>query len=126
VLKSPCIGNNLVAREIFSEVAGHLREKEISIIVGARQVGKTTLLLQLREYLLRKKIAKEEEIKLFNLDLISDLELFASQKEFIGYLKAETVGKKRMFLFVDEVQRIKNPGLFLRGFMTWAYPLSWY
>jgi len=108
------MANIIVPRSIFHEVASHLKEKEITIIIGARQVGKTTLLMQLKEYLLERKIAAEA-IKIFNLDLISDLELFDSQKNFINYLKSELVGHKRVYVFVDEVQRLKNPGLFFKG-----------
>jgi len=118
------MGNNLVPRIVFPEVASHLKEKEITIITGARQVGKTTLLFQLKDFLLERKIAKENEIKIFNLDLITDLELFASQKEFVNYLKAEIEGVKRLYLFIDEAQRIKNPGLFFKGIYDLVWPVK--
>ena len=38
----------LVKREIFKDVLKHLKEKEITVLVGPRQTGKTTLLFQLK------------------------------------------------------------------------------
>jgi len=35
----------LIKRMLFNEIKGHLSAKEISIIIGPRQVGKTTYLL---------------------------------------------------------------------------------
>lgn len=118
------MGNNLVPRSIFSKIADHLKEKEITVIIGARQVGKTTLLMQLKEYLLQKRIARENEIKIFNLDLITDLELFTDQKDFINYLNAEISEKRRLYIFADEVQRIKNPGIFFKGIYDLGLPVK--
>lgn len=118
------MGNNLVPRNLFPAVAGHLVEKEITVIAGARQVGKTTLLKQLKEYLIERKREKEENIKIFNLDLVTDMELFASQKDFIRYLEAEVEAEKKIYVFVDEVQRIKNPGQFFKGIYDLGLPVK--
>ncbi len=41
----------LFTRKLFDIVKAHLPRKEFSIIVGARQVGKTTILEQIKKYL---------------------------------------------------------------------------
>jgi predicted AAA+ superfamily ATPase len=41
----------IIKRDLFEELKNHLSAKEISLIIGPRQVGKTTLMLLLKEYL---------------------------------------------------------------------------
>jgi hypothetical protein len=40
----------IIKRDLFEELKNHLSAKEISLIIGPRQVGKTTLMLLLKEY----------------------------------------------------------------------------
>ena len=54
---------NFIKRTIFEDLKSHLKQKEISLIVGPRQAGKTTLMLLLKEYLERKG----QKIIFFNL-----------------------------------------------------------
>jgi hypothetical protein len=113
---------NLVQRNIFNEVAKHLEATEITLIVGPRQVGKTTLLLQLKDHLVSREY-KESRILSFNLDLVTDRSLFASQTEFIKFLK-ERIGKDRLFVFVDEAQRVENAGIFFKGIYDLDLPVK--
>lgn len=112
----------LVQRTILSEVIRHLEKPEITVIIGSRQVGKTTLLFQLKEFLLKKGIP-ENNILIFNLDILADLELFTSQQNFIKFLK-ERIGKKKLFVFVDEAQRIENAGIFFKGIYDLNLPVK--
>ncbi|PJB16067.1 ATPase [Candidatus Falkowbacteria bacterium CG_4_9_14_3_um_filter_38_19] len=113
---------NLVQRTILPKVIKHLEAPEITIITGSRQVGKTTLLFQLKDYLLKKGVP-ENNILIFNLDILSELELFTSQANFIKFLK-ERIGKGRLFVFVDEAQRVKNAGIFFKGIYDLNLPLK--
>ncbi len=78
---------------------------KILVILGARQVGKTTLLESLRQ-----KFDKENEVLYLNCDIeeertaIDTTSLTALQK---------LVGNAD-YLFVDEAQRLGNPGLTLK------------
>jgi len=62
----------LVLRNKFSQIYSHLSKDEITIILGARRVGKTTLLYQLKQKLLKNKVL-EKNIFFLNLDLVDDL-----------------------------------------------------
>ena len=106
--------NKIIERKIFSQLVQHLNEPEMTIILGPRQTGKTTLLEQLKDYLLKNQISQEKDILNFNLDFISDLELFQSQSEFFRYLKAR-LNNEILYVFVDEAQRIENTGIFFKG-----------
>ncbi len=56
-----------IKRYMFSELVAHLPKKEISLIVGPRQAGKTTLMLQLQEHLKKK----DEKTLFLSLDFES-------------------------------------------------------
>ncbi len=114
----------LVKREIFKDVLKHLKEKEITVLVGPRQTGKTTLLFQLKDYLIKKEKISESKIKFFNLDLISDIENIRDQKEFVKYLKEEIKKEKNLIVIIDEVQRLENAGKFLKGIYDLNLPLK--
>lgn len=113
---------NLVQRAIFPEIVQHLERPEISVIIGPRQVGKTTLLSQLRNHLIQNGY-KDSNIYSFNLDIITELGLFESQQKFIAFLR-ERIGQEKLFVFIDEAQRIKNAGIFLKGIYDLSLPVK--
>ena len=43
-----------IHRELFGELKAHLNAREISLIVGPRQAGKTTLMTEVKAYLDQK------------------------------------------------------------------------
>lgn len=99
-----------IKRKLLKDLEKHLSQKEISLIIGPRQVGKTTLML-----LLEKKLKEKGERTLFlSLDNERDNRFFKSQDALIKKIELE-IGKKRGFVFIDEIQRKENAGLFLKG-----------
>lgn len=80
------------------------------MLVGARQVGKTTLMKVLQE-----ELEKKGEPTLFlNLDLEEDRHFFSSQLKLLSKIELE-VGKNSGYIFIDEIQRLNDAGLFLKG-----------
>jgi uncharacterized protein len=107
----------MIKRKLFSELKGHLSKKEISFIVGPRQSGKTTLML-----LLKGHLEKQGERTLFlNLDIEQDKEFFTSQARLIKKIELE-LGKHKGFVFIDEIQRKEDAGLFLKGIYDIGLP----
>lgn len=106
-----------IKRGILSEIRGHLSKPEITVITGPRQSGKTTLVRILEEEL--KKAGKSTMY--FNLDIEEDLIYFRSQMNFLRKIKLE-IGEEEGFIFIDEVQRIKNAGIFLKGLYDMNLP----
>ena len=99
-----------IQRDILPELRRHLEQKEISLVIGPRQAGKTTILRTLL-----KQLQEEGHICLyFNLDIDTDAQYFTSQHRFLERVDVQA-GRKRAFVFIDEVQRIENAGLFLKG-----------
>ncbi|MCM8798856.1 MAG: AAA family ATPase, partial [Candidatus Omnitrophica bacterium] len=114
----------LIHREIFPEIVRHLKKEEVTIITGTRQTGKTTLLHQLKDYLVREKNVKPSQVKFFNLDLITDLESLKSQQDFIKFINEELLKEKFLYIFIDEIQRLENPGKFLKGIYDLKLPIK--
>ena len=100
----------MIKRTLFSELVDHLPQKEMSLIIGPRQAGKTTLMEMLREYL-----DKSDERTLFlNLDIEWDRPHFDSQAALIKKIELE-IGRQHGYVFIDEIQRKDDAGIFLKG-----------
>lgn len=100
----------MIKRTLFNELKTHLKKKEISFIAGPRQAGKTTLMLMLKDYLLKRG----ENIVFLNLDIEMNKVFFSSQEKLMGKIQLE-IGKKQGYVFIDEIQRKSDAGIFLKG-----------
>lgn len=115
--------NEIIQRRLFIPLAKHLKEKEITIIIGPRQVGKTTILNLLKEDLGKSFKVGKENIFYFNLDRITDFEFFKSQEEIIKFLRS-FAPRDKIFLFIDEAQRVENSGRFFKGIYDLNFPVK--
>ncbi len=100
----------LIKRDLMDELKDHLSKREISLIIGPRQVGKTTLMLLLKDYL----EDRGEKTAFLSLDFEGDKQFFSSQSALIKKLELE-LGKEEDYVFIDEIQRKENAGVFLKG-----------
>ncbi|EKE14756.1 MAG: hypothetical protein ACD_12C00312G0013 [uncultured bacterium] len=99
-----------IKRNCIEEITKHLQSKEITILVGPRQAGKTTIMLHIKEQL-DKQGAKTLHL---NIDQDDHRVYFNSQTDLVNYLKLY-FGAEKGYLFIDEIQRLDNAGLFLKG-----------
>lgn len=99
-----------IHRLLYDEIKAHLDQEEITLLIGPRQAGKTTLLKALSADL--QKLGRQ--CLFFNLDIDSDAQFFDTQSKFVDRIQALSEGKKA-YVFIDEIQRIENAGLFLKG-----------
>ncbi|MGB9716645.1 MAG: ATP-binding protein [Thermodesulfovibrionales bacterium] len=107
----------LIKRYLLDELLKHLPSKEISLIIGPRQAGKTTLMLQLQDYLTKRG----EKTLFLSLDFEKDLPHFVSQAALLNRIRLD-FGKTRGYVFIDEIQRKENAGLFLKGIYDMQTP----
>src|SRR3989344_3460136 len=107
----------MIKRLIFEDLKKHLQQKEMTLIAGPRQAGKSTLLLLLKKYLEDQR----EKTVLLNLDVEDDREFFVSQQALVAKIRRE-VGDQRAFVFFDEVQRKEDAGLFFKGIYDMGLP----
>lgn len=107
----------MIKRRLLQGLKDHLRKKEISLIIGPRQAGKTTLMS-----LLQDELNKQGEKTLFlNLDFEEDREFFSSQAKLLSKIRLE-IGTKKGYIFIDEIQRKQDAGLFLKGIYDRSLP----
>jgi uncharacterized protein len=100
----------MIKRHIYPSLVKHLSKKEISLITGPRQSGKTTLML-----LLKAELDQKREPTLFlNFDVEWDRVHLESQAALIRKLELD-LGKRGGFVFIDEIQRKDDAGRFLKG-----------
>ena len=107
----------MIKRKIKNQIIKSLSYKEITIIVGARQVGKTTVLKEI----IKDLQAEGEKTLYFNLDIEADNRYFASQELLLEKIRLE-VGTGKAYIFIDEIQQKENAGLFLKGIYDMDLP----
>lgn len=95
-------------RNLFQSLLQHIDKKEFSIITGARQTGKSTLMRQLESHCK----AVQMPTLFFNLENKSLLAEFdTTPLNVLPYLPDTD---RRTVVFVDEVQYLKDPSNFLK------------
>ena len=107
----------MIQRKLFADLKSHFSQKEISIIIGPRQSGKTTVMEMLREHLDKKG----ERTLYLNLDIEWDRPHFDSQSALLRKIELE-LSKQRGYVFIDEIQRKENAGLFLKSLFDLRLP----
>jgi predicted AAA+ superfamily ATPase len=107
----------MIKRKLFSELVDHLSHKEMSLIIGPRQSGKTTLMEMLKERL----DASGEQTLFLNLDIEWDRPHFESQAALVKKMELE-LGRQKGYVFIDEIQRKDDAGLFLKGLFDLKLP----
>lgn len=107
----------MIKRKLYQELKSHLSKKEISFIIGPRQSGKTTLMLMLKDHLERT----QQKNLFINLDIEADKQFFSSQANLISKIKLE-IGEGKGYVFIDEIQRKEDAGVFLKGIFDMNLP----
>jgi predicted AAA+ superfamily ATPase len=102
--------DGLRQRKIIDVLCDNLDNELILGLIGSRQVGKSSVLYLLIDYLLKKGVSFSN-IFYFNLDDIKLHELFRSVPEFLQFTGNDNTKK---YVFIDEIQRLNSPGLFLK------------
>src|ERR1700742_3757914 len=95
-------------RALFDPLANHLPKKEFTILTGARQTGKSTLLRQL-EARCKELSAPSVFLNLENKDTLSVL-----NEQPINLLNYLPDVNGRVTAFIDEIQYLKDPSNFLK------------
>jgi|LGOV01.1.fsa_nt_gb predicted AAA+ superfamily ATPase len=101
---------SLRKRTILELILNNLNNKKILGLIGSRQVGKSSLLYLTISHLIETNI-NVNDIYYFNLDDLKLHELFKNVPDFINFIQA---GGAKKYLLIDEIQRLENPGLFLK------------
>jgi predicted AAA+ superfamily ATPase len=103
----------LFNRDIIDRITAELSTPDILILLGSRQVGKTTIL-----HIMADKLRDEKKDHIFlDMDLETNLEYFSNYDSIIKYieLKGYHPQKDAIFLLLDEFHRVKGAGKTLKN-----------
>ena len=106
-----------IKRTILDDIRRDLNREEIAFLIGPRQAGKTTIMK-----IIQSELETAGRRTLFlSLDFDQDREHFTSQQALLKKIELES-GKGPGFVFIDEIQRLKDAGLFLKGLQDMNLP----
>ena len=108
----------LYKRDVIDEITSYLNTDDIIVIHGARQVGKTSILM----YLQRQLSEQAEQTLYIDLEDSRFVALLdRGVDEFLNYLRGEgfdlaayAQAGKKLFVLVDEIQYLAAPSSFLK------------
>jgi len=103
----------MINRTIKQEIIDSLNLKEVTVVIGARQVGKTTILKEI--------LINLDKALFFNLDIEQDNVHFVSQQKFLQRIQLE-FGNEKAYIFIDEIQQKTDAGRFLKGLYDMDLP----
>ncbi len=103
----------LFDRDIIEKVIAELFTPDILVLLGSRQVGKTSIL----EIICNRLRAENRNCIFLDLDLETNLEYFSSYENIIAYIQLQGFdpGKDPVFLFLDEFHRAQRAGKTLKN-----------
>ena len=113
-----------IKRSIFSTLIEDLKKKKITVLLGARQVGKTYLIKKIIEKLLADREADPKQIFYFNFDAFNLIDLLENDRDFIDFLKSYGLTNKRTYIFLDEAQRIPEVGLLIKRYYDLGHDIK--
>ena len=97
-------------RLLLDDILKGIPGKHISLIIGARQTGKTTLLKQISEKLRKDKCS----VSYFTLEDKEILGILDNNPKNLLQLIPKPDGKERRYVLIDEIQYLKDPSNFLK------------
>ena len=95
-------------RNLFEKLLQHIVRKEFTIITGARQTGKSTLMKQLERH------CKDAQMPTAFLNLENKNLLFDLDKSPLNLFSYIPESEERVIVFIDEVQYLQDPSNFLK------------
>lgn len=108
--------SKILPRTILKSIKKSLFDKDILVLTGARQVGKTSIMHLIYRYLIKKHNINAQNILFFDLEDVQTLESIenCSFDELAKYIKSFGSKSNKKFVFIDEIQYLKNPASLLK------------
>jgi len=105
----------LVERDLLPGIVKWISQKEAVILVGSRQVGKTSLLYLLMQYIVKKMNVAPDDIFYLDLERMETLEVVnAGVDSVINYINEQSPANTKKYVFIDEIQYLDNPSNLLK------------
>lgn len=100
----------MIIREKYLDILKESKDLNlIKVITGVRRSGKSILLLQFRDYLLKEKINRENIIYInFESAEYFDIKDYKDLNEYIKNKMKDIKNKNKIYIMLDEVQRVEK------------------
>jgi predicted AAA+ superfamily ATPase len=120
-------------RPIFNSLWEDLQElPQIISIAGPRRIGKTTLLLQLIEKLIKVEKVSPERVLYLSLDDPTLSTMDGGRQVFEHILgryfsqsNRQAASSQPVYIFLDEIQKYEHWELYLKKYYDQGYPIRW-
>lgn len=97
-------------RLLFNDIQNHLEKKQITLILGSRQTGKTTLIKQVQ-----KSVAGADNPSIYlTLEDSNTLKALNQNPNNLFHFIQPLENGKRHYVFIDEIQYLDDPSNFLK------------
>jgi hypothetical protein len=104
---------NFVNRELGADLLKAMEGNKVVFLYGPRQSGKTSLIGWLIRKLLEKGVASQN-INYAVMDFLDLHPLISDTRKLARLLHDESGGNNKIYLFIDEIQRLDNAGILLK------------
>ncbi|MFH0837577.1 MAG: ATP-binding protein [Candidatus Aenigmatarchaeota archaeon] len=118
-------------RRDFFSIADQLKSEKITSIIGPRRVGKTTIMFQLIDYLIKELNVDSKRIIYVSMD---NEYLIRASKEplkdmldiYMKYILKDNYSdiQKRVYVFLDEIQHLQNWQKKLKSWFDYKYNIK--
>jgi len=112
-----------IPRRMLHQIMRWVDAEDILVLLGARQTGKSTLMFKTISELLNNHI-DPADIFYFNLDNLSMHSFLKDIPNLLDFLNEFGTKETRKYIFIDEIQRLENCGLFLKQVYDLHLPLK--
>jgi len=94
-------------RKLFYELVKEIESKQIISLIGLRRTGKTTILKQLMDFLIKSKKIEREDILFYSFDE-EQIKIEELVQEYEKKTGGNMANKKKVYVFLDEIQKLEN------------------
>jgi len=115
--------SSYIPRLLFHQISHWLDAEDILVLLGARQTGKSTLIFKIIYELLNQGI-NPNDVFYFNLDSLLMHPFLKDIPNLLDFINEFGAQETRKYLFIDEIQRLENCGLFLKQLYDLHLPLK--
>ena len=98
--------NTISRKDSLNKLISYKDKQLIKVITGIRRCGKSTLMNEFKNYLLKSGISPQQIIYI-NFEDYSNKSLLELD-DFYDYVKSRLIPNKKMYLFFDEIQQVNN------------------
>ncbi len=130
IAKNPWLSGRLPApprfsRPLYDTVLDLSRKPRVLLVFGPRRAGKTTLLKELARRLIVSQQADPGRIFYLDLDTMNCADTLSSPGALLAFCGIDPVRPpdNLVYVLIDEVQRLKEPGILLKALYDLELPL---